>query len=146
LQSFSPKNVFFLKRNFPMKCFENFIYCIYSCPNMSYVFLQSNLEKYEFLKMHRFCVSSWKFVIISNHTLTFSSLFFYVINYKISLNNIHIPSHLHVEKDSWTSFLTLIFYKQKMEKIWKYKCFLDVFNSTLLPLKFWGWNKFYFEN
>jgi hypothetical protein len=50
-----PKKHVFLKRNFQMKCFETFIYRIYSCLNMLYVFLQSNLEKYKFLKLHKFC-------------------------------------------------------------------------------------------
>jgi hypothetical protein len=37
-----------------MKYFETFFYCIYSFPNMSYVFLQPILNKYEKLKMNRF--------------------------------------------------------------------------------------------
>ncbi len=72
---------------------------------MSYVFLQSNLEKYDFLKVHRFC-RVLCFVLKFCHNfksyqnmLTLSSLFFYVISYKLSLNNIYIALHLHVEKD-----------------------------------------------
>jgi hypothetical protein len=54
--------------------------------------------------------------------LTLSSLFFCVINYKFSLNNIYIASHLHVE--GFMNFLkTLIFDKHKMEKLLKFECF-----------------------
>jgi hypothetical protein len=73
---------------------------------MSYVFLQSNLEKYEFLKVHRVCqILCFVLKICHNfkldlNMLTISSLIFYVISYKFSLNNIYIASHLHVENDS----------------------------------------------
>ncbi len=71
--------VLFLKKHlFSQKEFSNemfwkkIIYFIYNCPNMSF-FLQSNLEKYFFWKctnFAKFCVLSWNFVIISNHTKT----------------------------------------------------------------------------
>jgi hypothetical protein len=71
---------------------------------MSFVFLQSNLAKYESLKIHIFTLC---FILKICHNfksyqnvLTLSSLNFYVISYNFSLNNIYITSHLHVEKDS----------------------------------------------
>jgi len=77
---------------------------------MSYFFIQSNLEKYEFLKMHNF----WQILCLNlkichnfksyQNMLTISSLIFDVISYKFYLNNIYITSHLHVKKDSWTVF------------------------------------------
>jgi hypothetical protein len=101
-----PKKHIILKRNFQIKCIEFFKYFIYNFHNMSYVFLQSNLEKYEFLKVHKFC-KILCFILKICHSfksyqnmLTLSSFIFYVINYKFSLNNIYIASHLHVEKDS----------------------------------------------
>jgi hypothetical protein len=42
-------------------------------------------------------------------------------------------------------FKTLIFYEHKVKKLWKFECFLDMFNSTLLLYKK-GWNKLYYEN
>jgi hypothetical protein len=70
------------------------------------LFLQSNLEKYSFLKMNRFC-QILCFLLKKNYNfksyenmLTISSLVFDGISYKFSLNNIYIASHLHVEKDS----------------------------------------------
>ncbi len=72
---------------------------------MSYVCLQSNLNKYDFSKVHRVC-QFFCFVLKNCHNfkscqnmLTFSSLIFYIISYNFSLNNI-IASHLHVVKDS----------------------------------------------
>jgi len=77
---------------------------------MSFFFLQSNLEKYKFLKVHRFFqILCFILKICHNfksyqNMLTFSSLIFYVIGYKFSSNNIYIASHLHVEKDSQIVF------------------------------------------
>jgi hypothetical protein len=106
--SFFPKIIVFLKRNFERNVLKLFIYYIYSCPIMSYVFLQSNLEKYKFLKVHKFCqILCFILKIYHNfksyqNMLTLSSLIFYVISYKFFLNNIYIASHLHIKKDSWT--------------------------------------------
>jgi hypothetical protein len=79
------------------------------------IFLQSNLEKYNFLKVHKFC-QFFYFILKKNHNfnsyqnmLTLSHLIFYIISYKFLKNNIYIASHLHVEKDLWTVFLTLFF-------------------------------------
>jgi len=91
-----------------MKYFELFIYCIYSYPSMSHVFLQSILNKYENLKVYKYCeILCFILKICHNfksyqNMLTFSSLISYIINYNFYLNNIYITSHLHVEKDSWT--------------------------------------------
>jgi hypothetical protein len=41
---------------------------------------------------------------------------------------------------------TLIFYKHKIEKIWKFECFLYVSNSTLSLLKIWVSKKLYYKN
>jgi hypothetical protein len=61
---------------------------------MSYVFLESNLEKYKFLKVHN-CCQIVCFILKKIHNfksyenmLTFSSLIFYVISYNFFLNNI----------------------------------------------------------
>jgi len=108
LGSFFPKNMFSSKGIFKWNALKLFIYCIYSFPNMSYVFYNQIWRNTNFWKctnFAKFCVLSWNFFIISNHTqnmLTLSSLIFNVINYKFSLNNIYVASHLHVEKDSWT--------------------------------------------
>ncbi len=109
LGSFFPKNMFFSK-GFSNEIFWNILYRIYSCPNMSYYFLQSNLETYKFLKMHKFCqILCFILKICHNfksyqNMLTISGFIFYIISYKFSLNNIYIASHLHVKKDSWTFF------------------------------------------
>jgi hypothetical protein len=86
---FSQKACFFKKGIFKWIFLKYFIYCIYSCPNMSYVFLQSNLEKYKFLKVHRFC-QILCFILKKFHNfksyenmLKFSSLIVYIISYKI---------------------------------------------------------------
>ncbi len=116
-----------------------FIYCIYSCPNVSF-FLQSNLKKYKFLKVHIFC-QILCFIFLKFHNfksyqnmLTFSSLIFYVISYKFFLNNIYIASHLHVKRDSWTFFKPsfLINTKYKKIKIW---VLFRLSNNTLLLKK-----------
>jgi hypothetical protein len=79
---------------------------------MSYVLLQSNLEKYKYLKVHKFCQILCFILKICHNSksyqnmLTLSSLIFYVISYKFSWNNIYIASHLDVKKDSWI-FLNL---------------------------------------
>ncbi len=52
------KKHLFLKRNFQMKHFETFYILYLWLPQYVIFLLQSNLEKYEFLKMHKFCVSS----------------------------------------------------------------------------------------
>jgi hypothetical protein len=89
-------------------------------------FLQSNLEKYKFLKVHKFCyILCFILKICHNfksyqNMLTLSSLIFNIISYKFFFNNIYIASHLHVEKDSRT-FLKpyfLINIKLKRKKIW----------------------------
>jgi hypothetical protein len=66
--------------------------------------------------------------------LIFSSLSSYIISYSFSLNK-YIASHLYIIKDSWTLKKTLNFDKHKIFKIWKFECFLDVSNSTLLLQK-----------
>ncbi len=102
---FSRKYVF-LKRNFQMKCFETFYILYLQLPQYVMFFSNQILKKYQFLKMHIFC-QILCFVLKFFHNfksyqnlLTLSSLIFYVITYKFSLNNIYIPSHLHVKKDS----------------------------------------------
>ncbi len=127
---FFPKNIFSSRRIFKLNVLKLFLYCIYSCPNMSYVFLQSNLEKYKFLKVHKFCqILCFVLKICHNfksyqNMLTLSSLIFYVISYKFSLNNIYIPLHLHVKKDSWTFLKTYFFIitNWKNMKIWMFLC------------------------
>ncbi len=77
--------------------------------------------------------------------LTLSSLIFYVISYKLSLNNIYIASHLHVEKDSWILLKLQFLINIKYTNIQKFECFWDVSNITQLLEKHWGWNKIYYE-
>jgi len=55
------------------------------------------------IKFVKFCVSSLKMIIISNHTknmLTFSSLIFCILNYIYFISNTYIASHLNVVRDS----------------------------------------------
>jgi hypothetical protein len=83
----------FINRNFQMKYFELFIYCIYSYPSMSHVFVQSILNKYENLKVYKYCeILCFILKICHNfksyqNMLTFSSLISYIINYNFYLNN-----------------------------------------------------------
>jgi hypothetical protein len=71
-----------------------------------YFFLQSNFEKYKFLKVHTFCqILCFVLKICHNFKsyqkmLTLPKFFLNVISYKFLINNIYIVSHLHVEKDS----------------------------------------------
>ncbi len=73
---------------------------------MSNISLQSNLNKYEFLKVHRFCqilcliLKTCHNLKSYQNMLTISSLIFYILSYNFTLNNIYIASHLRVVKDS----------------------------------------------
>ncbi len=82
LGSFCQKNMFSYRGIFNWNILKLFIYCIYSFSNMSYVCLQSNLNKYGFAKVHRLC-QILCFVLKNCHNfksyqnmLTFSSLIF----------------------------------------------------------------------
>jgi len=100
--------------------------------------------------MYRFC-QILCFVLKNCHNfksyqnmLTFSSLVSYV-NLYIYLKKIYIASHLHVVK-TFELLKTLNFDKHKIEKIWKFECFKNVSNSTLLLQENWGSKKLYYEN
>jgi len=105
LGPFSQKT-YFPKEEFSNEMFWNFLYIVFIVAPICHVFLQSNLEKYKFLKVHKFCQFfcfilkiCYNFKSYQN-MLTFSSLILYIISYKIFKNNIYIASHLHVKKDS----------------------------------------------
>jgi hypothetical protein len=90
------------------KEFSNEIFCVFIIAPIFHMFLNQfwiNNFKKKCIDFAKFCVSSWKFITISNHTKNVnikSSLVSCIISYNFSLNNMYIASHLHVVKDSWT--------------------------------------------
>jgi hypothetical protein len=106
---FFPKTCF-PQEEFSNEMFWNFFFIVFIVVPIYIYILQSNLEKYEFLKVHRFCqilcfvLNFFHNVKSYQNMLTFSSFIFNVISYKFSLNNIYIASHLHVKKDTWIFF------------------------------------------
>ncbi len=110
LGSFCQKKHVCIKRNLKWNILKISVYCIYSCPNMTYVFFNKFWIIYFFWKcidFSKLCVSSWKIITILNHTKTcfiFSSLTSYIISYNFVLKNIYIASYLHVINDSWIIF------------------------------------------
>jgi len=152
LGSFCQKKHVFIKRNFQMKYFELFIYCIYSCPNMwlfSYNQFWINMNFWKCTNFAKSYVLSWKFVTISNHTkniLTFSKTL-YILWWSHNFFKQHIHCITFICRKGFMNFFkTLNIDEHKIEKTWKFECILDVFNSTLSLQKKWGWNKFYDKN
>jgi hypothetical protein len=96
-----------------------------------------NMNLWKCTNFVRFCVSFWKIVTISNHTKTFNIFKFNFLYYKLQKK---IKQHKNCItstflKELMNFFKPLNFDKHKSEKIWKYACFLDVFNGTLLLWK-----------
>jgi hypothetical protein len=75
---FSNEHFFFTIKFEEIRSFENALILL------DFVFRLENLPKFQSYQ----------------NMLTLSSLIFYVISYKFSLNDIYITSHLHVEKGS----------------------------------------------
>jgi len=151
LKSFCQKKCF-PEKEFSNEIFWKNIYCTYNCPNMSYFYSQSNLNIYDFLKVHRFCqilcfvLKNWHNFKSYQNMLTFSILIFLYYNLQI-----FFKQHIHCITFTCCKRLMNILKTLNLinTKLKKYEN-LIVFQSFLvLPYyykKHWGWNKLYYEN
>jgi hypothetical protein len=131
----------FIKRNISNEIFWNFIIILFIVAPICHMFFYNqfwmNMNLWKCTNFVRFCVSFWKIVTISNHTKTFNIFKFNFLYYKLQKK---IKQHKNCItstflKELMNFFKPLNFDKHKSEKIWKYACFLDVFNGTLLLWK-----------
>jgi len=99
---FSQKTCF-PKEEFSNEMFLNFLHIIFIVAPICLFFLQSNLKKYEFLKVHKFC-QILCFILKNFHNfksyqimLTLSSLIFYSIRCKF-LKTTYTLYHIYMSK------------------------------------------------
>jgi len=121
----------FVKRNFQMKYFKLLI-IVFIVALVSHIFQKNqiwiNMNFFECINFTKFFVSSWKMITISNYAITYWNFKCYFLYYKLQLFfKQYIRCITFTCCKGLTNFKqTLIFYKHKIEKIWKFECFLCV--------------------